>query len=169
MASSGTGIVNALDGGMAGGAGVVHGVAGLGGRCLGRAQLGCQVGIGLGNRGDCGAVELLLCGLGQKVDGILSGYHGALGERALVDLVEAGVLGIGGANLGVARANKGEHARHAAQVLREVLARKRAAVMALACGAQALEHSLAATLARGGIVFDLVVGDGVVGEFGLGA
>lgn len=63
------GIVNALDGGMAGGAGVVHGVAGLGGRCLGRAQLGCQVGIGLGNRGDRGAVELFLRGLGQKVDG----------------------------------------------------------------------------------------------------
>ena len=151
---------------MAGGAGVVHGVAGLGGRCLGGAQLGCQVGIGLGNRGDRGAVELFLRGLGQKVDGILSGYHGALGEHALVDLIEAGVLGIGGADLGIARA---EHTWHATQVLREVLARKRAAVMALACGAQALEHSLAAALARGGIVFDLVVGDGVVGEFGLGA
>lgn len=66
VASGGTGIVDALDCGMAGGAGVVHGVAGLGGRCLGGAQLGCRVGIGLGNRGDRGAVELFLRGLGQK-------------------------------------------------------------------------------------------------------
>lgn len=169
VASSGTGIVNALDGGMAGGAGVVHGVAGLGGRCLGRAQLGCQVGIGLGNRGDRRAVELLLRGLGQEVDGILGGYHGALGEYALVDLVEAGVLGIGGANLGVARAYKGEHARYAAQVLRKILARKRATIMALAGGAQTLNYSLTAALARARVVFDLVVGDGVVGELCLGA
>ena len=112
VASGGTGIVNALDGGMAGGTGVVHGVAGLCGCCLGRAQFGGQVGIGLGNRGDRGAVELFLRGLGQKVDGILSGYHGALGEHALVDLIEAGVLGIGGAALGIARADKGEHTWH---------------------------------------------------------
>ena len=41
--------------------------------------------------------------------------------------------------------------------------------MAFAGCAQALDHGLTTTLARGGIVFDLVVGDGVVGEFGLGA
>lgn len=67
MASGGTGIVNALDGGMAGGAGIVHGVAGLGGRCLGGAQLGCQVGIGFGNRGVVGPSSSFLRGLGQKV------------------------------------------------------------------------------------------------------
>ena len=37
VTSGGTSFVDALDRGMAGGAGVVHGVAGLGGRCLGRA------------------------------------------------------------------------------------------------------------------------------------
>jgi len=116
-ASGGTCIMDALDGGMARRAGIVHGVAGLGGRGLGRAQFGCQVGIGLGDRGNRGAVELFLCGLGQKVDGILGGHHGALGQYRLVNLVEARMLGVRGANLGVARANKGEHARYAAQVL----------------------------------------------------
>lgn len=169
VASSGTGIVNALDGGMTGRAGIVYGVAGLGSRCLGRAQLCGQVGIGLGDRGDRGAVELFLRGLGQKVDGILGGNHGALGKNGLVDLVEAGVLGVRSADLGIARAYKGKHAWHATQILREVLARKCAAVMALARGAQALEHGLAATLTRGGIVFDLVVGDSVIGKLGLGA
>ena len=154
---------------MAGGAGIVHGVARLSGRCLGRAQFGGQVGVGFGNRGDRGAVELFLRGLGQKVDGILGGYHGALGQYRLVNLVEARMLGVRGANLGVARANKGEHARYAAQILREVLARKRAAVMAFAGRAQTLDHGLTTTLARGGVVFDLIVGDGVVGKFGLGA
>lgn len=65
-ASGGTCIVDALDRGMACRAGVMDGVASLGGRCLGRAQLGGQVGVGFGDRGDRGAVELLLCGLGQK-------------------------------------------------------------------------------------------------------
>ena len=41
--------------------------------------------------------------------------------------------------------------------------------MALAGGAQAFDYCLAAALARGGIVFDLVIGDGVVGELCLGA
>ena len=167
VASGSPRIVDALDCSMAGGASIVHGVARLSGRGLGRAQLGGQVGVGLGNRGDRGAVELLLRGLGQKVDSILGGHHGALCQHGLVNLVEARMLGVRGANLGVARANKGEHARHAAQVLREVLARKRAAIMAFARGAQALDHGLTTTLARGDVVFDLVVGDGVVGKFGL--
>ena len=79
------------------------------------------------------------------------------------------MLGVRGTNLGVARTYKGEHARHAAQVLRKILARKRATVMALTGGAQALDYSLTAALARGDLVFDLVVGDGVVGELSLGA
>ena len=87
-------------------------------------------------------------GLGQKVDGILGGYHGTLGQYRLVDLVKAGMLGVRGANLGVTRTYKGEHARHAAQVLRKILARKRAAVMALTGGAQALDYGLTAALAR---------------------
>lgn len=65
-AGGGASVVDALDCGVSGGAGIVHGVAGLGGRGLGRAQFGCQVGIGLGDRGNRGAVELFLCGLGQK-------------------------------------------------------------------------------------------------------
>ena len=100
----------------------MDGVASLGGRRLGRAQLGGQIGVGFGDRGNRGAVELLLRGLGQKVDSILGGHHGALCQHGLVDLVEAGMLGVRGANLGVARTYKGEHARYAAQVLRKILA-----------------------------------------------
>ena len=154
---------------MAGGASIVHGVARLSGSRLGRAQPGGQVGVGLGNRGDRGAVELLLRGLGQKVDGILGGHHGTLGQYGLVNLVKAGMLGVRGANLGVARTYKGEHTRYAAQVLRKILARERAAIMALAGGAETFNYSLTAALARGRVIFDLVVGDGVVGELCLGA
>ena len=161
--------MDALDRGMASRSGIMDGVASLGGRRLGRAQLGGQIGVGFGDRGNRGAVELLLRGLGQKVDSILGGHHGALCQHGLVDLVEAGMLGVRGANLGVARTYKGEHARYAAQVLRKILARKRAAVMALTGGTQAFDYSLTTTLARGGVVFDLVVGDGVVGELCLGA
>ena len=79
------------------------------------------------------------------------------------------MLGVRGANLGVARTYKGEHARYTAQVLRKILARKCAAIMAFAGCTQALDHGLTTTLARGGIVFDLIIGDGVVGELCLGA
>lgn len=65
-ASGGTCIMDALDGGMARRAGIMDSIASLGGRGLGRAQLGGQVGVGFGDRGDRGAVELLLGGLGQK-------------------------------------------------------------------------------------------------------
>ena len=169
MASGSPRIVDALDCSMAGGASIVHGVARLSGRGLGRAQLGGQVGVGFGDRGNRGAVELLLRGLGQKVDSILGGHHGALCQHSLVDLVEAGMLGVRGANFGVTRTYKGEHARHTAQVLRKILARKCAAIMALAGGTQTLNYGLTAALARGRVVFDLVVGDGVVGELCLGA
>ena len=102
LAASGSSrIMDALDCGMAGGAGIVHGVARLSGRCLGRAQFGGQIGVGFGNCGDRGAVELLLRGLGQKVDGLLGGYHGTLGQYRLVNVVEARMLGVRGANLGL--------------------------------------------------------------------
>ena len=60
VASGGAGIVDPLDCGMAGGAGIVHGAASFGSRCLGRAQFGGQIGIGLGDGSNRGAVELLL-------------------------------------------------------------------------------------------------------------
>lgn len=59
-------VVDALDRGMASRSGIMDGVASLGGRRLGRAQLGGQIGVGFGDRGNRGAVELLLRGLGQK-------------------------------------------------------------------------------------------------------
>ena len=65
------------------------------------------------------------------------------------------MLGVRGANFGVTRTYKGEHARHTAQVLRKILARKCAAIMALAGGTQTLNYGLTAALARGRVVFDL--------------
>ena len=87
--SSGTCIAYALDGGMACSVRIVHSIASLGGRCFGRTKLDGQIGVGFGDRGDSGAVELCLRGLGQKVDGVLSGEHAALGKHGFVNLVEA--------------------------------------------------------------------------------
>ena len=48
-------VVDALDRGMASRSGIMDGVASLGGRRLGRAQLGGQIGVGFGDRGNRGA------------------------------------------------------------------------------------------------------------------
>ena len=87
--SGGTCIAYTLDGGMACGVRIVYSIASLGGRCFSRTKLGGQIGIGFGDRGDSGAVELCLRRLGQKVDGVLSGEHAALGKHGFVNLVEA--------------------------------------------------------------------------------
>ena len=125
--------------------------------------------VGLRDARHEGAVEFLLRGLGEEVDRVLRRDHGTLGEHGLVDLEEARVLGERRPDLRVAAPDEGEDAGHAPQVLGEVLAGHRAAVAAHALGAQRFEDGLTAALARGGLILDLVVGDGVLGELRLGA
>ena len=115
------------------------------------------------------SVQLFLRGLGQEIDGVLGSDHGALDENRLVYLEEARMLGERRPNLRIAAAHERQHARNSAQVFGEVLSRHGAAVAANALGPERFEDRLAATLARDGFVFDLVVGDGVVGELGFGA
>ena len=126
--------------------GIVDGLACGGGGTRGGTQLVGELGVAFGNVGDYGAVKFGLRGFGQKVDGILGAEHAALGEHGFVNLVKARMLGIRSANGGVATAQEGEHAGHAAQVLREVLAREGALVVANAFFAQELDDGGAAAL-----------------------
>ena len=156
-------------GGVACGAGLGHCGLGRGGGVHGGAELICQGGVLLRHVRDHRAVRLGLGRLGQKVDGVLGREHTALDEHGLVHLVVAGVLRVGGADLRVAAAQEGEHAGHAVQVLGEVLARERAAVVPYALLAQELHHGGTAARGRDRLVFNLGVRDGVVGELCLGS